>query len=318
MQNIIINGSIRSGTTWLLDTLTAYNKFYPIFEPDNTFQDAIDMKLRYRYLDPEEEYPEVNNFFKKLFNNKAFQLNRKHNLPKKIEVLLETKRKFDYKFIYNNKTPIIKFTRGHLFLNYLKKNFNTKNIIIFRHPLAVANSAFRKSYTIAHYEEIFDERQHAFFEKYPEYYDKVQKALKLLSYSSMYSIHTSTYERHMKIFLINWFFVNTYLLNEYKANNNLGFRIFYENLFMKEIDGFKEILNFLNMNNNTKILSNVRNLSHSSNDSNNIYIKKSEHLQNPINIINNNIKRYYYQLIDIFENDIYTDMMEPNSNSSLL
>ena len=268
MNTIIINGSIRSGTTWILEVISKSKLYFPIFEPDNHYADAIKYKLRYKFLDPANNNPPIDTFFHLLLSGELNKLKvdspYSNNLLKKYYYL---RRDIRYFIKNRNKAPIIKFTRAHLFLNYLFKLYNTRNIVVFRHPCAVTWSAYTKNYLVSDYEELLDDRQIELFDKYPGFFDKVDRSLCLLDYKKLWNKNVSQFERKSMIYIINWAFVNSFLINDVISNGLKVLPVYYEELFQNPSKGFKIIADYLGIDLDDRMTNQIFQKSSSSSDS---------------------------------------------------
>ena len=162
---LIIAGSGRSGTTWVLDVLAEANNLRPVFEPLNPFGVAEAQAFANRYIREDAYEPELKRFLEKVFNaelNYQWPKTRMVSTTMRPSITQMTSWDYNYKllsrykkffnryFSYirkNSWRPIIKFIRVNLMLDWLAHNFNSRIIFIVRHPGAVAASKIAASQT---------------------------------------------------------------------------------------------------------------------------------------------------------------------------
>ena len=165
MENnpLVIAGSGRSGTTWVLDVIAEANNLRPVFEPLNPdgVKEAWDFCNRYVKEDADE--PELKRFMDKVFSG---ELNcpwtKTRIIPDQMRPSISQMTSWDYTYTllsrYKNFLiryisyfkkkafrPITKFIRANLMLDWLEANFNPRIIFIVRHPGAVAASQIAAS-----------------------------------------------------------------------------------------------------------------------------------------------------------------------------
>jgi len=145
---IVLAGSGRSGTSWLLNILTLDYNYRAIFEPFNWLQIPIASKFYNLYLTSSDEYPELEKFMRQVFYYKTdeawarwmhFGIGKKTPLLKKTLQYIYNLPK--YKFWAKNR--VVKIIKGNLMLSWLQKHFNAKIVYIIRHPCAVIDSQRR-------------------------------------------------------------------------------------------------------------------------------------------------------------------------------
>ncbi len=130
---ILIVGSARSGTTWLMNVLSSARGIQPIFEPlyppysaavrKLAGWDARDPYIRGRYLRPDGEYPDW-----------AALLGR---------VLTGQERNYWTDFERTSLFPdrfLIKLIRANLMVGYIARTFQPAIVYTIRHPCAVVRS----------------------------------------------------------------------------------------------------------------------------------------------------------------------------------
>ena len=164
---LIIAGSGRSGTTWVLDVLAEPNNLRPVFEPLNP--DGVNEARAFSncYLSENAYEPELKRFMERVFAGELKYLwPNTRFLPRifpddmrpaisgmtfwnyNYALLSRYKRFFIRYFSYVRKKsfrPITKFIRANLMLDWLVENFNPRIIFLVRHPGAVAASQIAAS-----------------------------------------------------------------------------------------------------------------------------------------------------------------------------
>jgi len=159
---IIIAGSGRSGTTWVLDAIARANNLRTIFEPLNPFGVPSAKHFANRYVRDDEDFPELKLFMDKVFsgNLKSLWVNYRirpdrlrpnMNKPEPLRQKLGS-LKYNYKIFATNylryhkdksKSLAVKFIRSNLMLGWLSANYGAKTLLVVRHPGAVIASKIR-------------------------------------------------------------------------------------------------------------------------------------------------------------------------------
>lgn len=139
-ENIIITGSPRSGTTWLLEILETIGNTRRIWEPFTASRFAtndykeINFGLGLRpYCAKDADNYKLKEYFTQLFAGTY------HKLP-----MIGSHNKSWFEILKNCAFPqitIAKFCRAQRLVPWLNKNFSNKIILIMRHPLAVVASS---------------------------------------------------------------------------------------------------------------------------------------------------------------------------------
>ena len=155
---LIIAGSGRSGTTWVLDVLAEANNLRTVFEPLCRRGVVEAQAFGRRYVRENSYEPELKRFMDKVFNGQLNSMwtNTRIRLDKiRPSISKMASRDYNYTLLSRYKTflirysnylrkksfrPITKFIRANLMLDWLEYNFNPSTIFIVRHPGAVANS----------------------------------------------------------------------------------------------------------------------------------------------------------------------------------
>lgn len=143
-DSIIIIGSPRSGTTWLMNIIARLPRYSSICEPlhPRWFTDVREVGLKDRpYLDQEDNHKRKKELLDKILSGyKASKEPRwdppvKSNLTKSIKQMISRIR---------SDRLVIKFTRANRMVLWLYKSFPSyKYIYIIRNPFAVINSQIR-------------------------------------------------------------------------------------------------------------------------------------------------------------------------------
>ena len=156
---IIIAGSGRSGTTWVLDAIANANNLRTIFEPLHPIGVPVAKPFANRYVRDDANEPELKFFmdkvfsgvFKSLWANYRVRPDRLHltyhqsgSLRHKLGFLKHNYKKLAIHYCRYHKVKfsnlIVKFTRANLMLGWLSKNYSAKILLIVRHPGAVVHS----------------------------------------------------------------------------------------------------------------------------------------------------------------------------------
>lgn len=155
---LVIAGSGRSGTTWVLDVLAEANNLRPVFEPLNPFGVSEARDFGNCYVREKAYEPELKCFMEKVFIGKLNYLWPKTRIvPAEMPSSISQITSWDYNYTllsqytkilirYSNYArkksfrPITKFIRANLMLDWLAANFNPRIIFLVRHPGAIAAS----------------------------------------------------------------------------------------------------------------------------------------------------------------------------------
>lgn len=155
---MIVAGSGRSGTTWILDTLAEANNLRTIFEPLAPHFVPEARTFANCYVRADDHKPELKRFLEKVLMGKHHNLwmntrCNKANLIPSVAQMTSLKHLYNfgafYKFFLRRSLkymremsfiPITKFIRANLMLDWIEKNLDAKIIYIVRHPGAVVAS----------------------------------------------------------------------------------------------------------------------------------------------------------------------------------
>ena len=159
---IIIAGSGRSGTTWVLDAIAQANDLRTIFEPLHPIGLPSAKPFANRYVRDDANEPELKCFmdkvfsgvFKSLWANYRVRPDRLHftycqsgSLKHKLGSLKYNYKKLAIHYSRYHKIKssnlIVKFIRANLMLGWLSRNYVAKTFLIVRHPCGVVDSKMR-------------------------------------------------------------------------------------------------------------------------------------------------------------------------------
>ena len=159
---LIISGSGRSGTTWVLDVVCESNGLKPVFEP--LHPDFVKQSKEYsdRYVRPEMDFPELKKYMNRLLSGRSNNIWTKYRIPTdELTPTLSKISHFDqlyrlgsqYKTLwrrardyrkYDQYRFCIKFIRANLMLTWLATQFHSKIVLLVRHPGAVVSSKINR------------------------------------------------------------------------------------------------------------------------------------------------------------------------------
>jgi len=135
-NTIIISGSPRSGTTWLMEILGTLPRDKTIFEPLHMkfFPEVKELGLSPRqYLEPPREYPKIRDYLERTFKGEIIS-NHPHYRLEFLEVC--------NRLIYTG--VIAKFVRANRMSPWIAEHFNLKKIyVLVRHPCATIASQMK-------------------------------------------------------------------------------------------------------------------------------------------------------------------------------
>jgi len=138
-DTILVTGTPRSGTTWLMEMLGAISGYTYIYEPLNPiwFPEAFKTGFKSRtYIDPKDEQIAVEEYLRKAFAGKIYSKNPPYQ--PNIEMILH--RIFATKLIVKS----VNLTR---LLPWIAKRYKLKHtFFVVRHPCAVINSQLRTGF----------------------------------------------------------------------------------------------------------------------------------------------------------------------------
>ncbi len=131
---IVISGSSRSGTTWLMEILETLRGYRSIFEPLNRewYKEVRNIHLEgypRPYIPPDVENPDLENYLGRVFQGKVSG-----------HVELRPRLKTIFKFLTSPKV-VVKFIRANRLLPWIYNRFRVRAIyLMIRHPCATIAS----------------------------------------------------------------------------------------------------------------------------------------------------------------------------------
>ncbi|MCK4763597.1 MAG: hypothetical protein KAW12_15460 [Candidatus Aminicenantes bacterium] len=318
---IVINGSARSGTTWLMDILGKNARHYSLFEPlDSRYKEAQELGLWFRYLDPHGGFPAEQRFFETLLGGNERRLTKIYNVDTRVcNFYFKFREKIVNLGSRRGMTPVIKFVRGHFFLKYLQENFNPKTIVIFRHPCAALESALRVGFIDTNFKLLLGDRSKKLFKAYPQLVKKVKKSLELLDYKNLWFGSVPDRERKGKMLIIRWCLSNWFMLNDILKNGLDAFVIFYEQLYADPDKEIAALCGRLGMDYSPSMREEAGKPAASV--VKNSPAKEKEKAITPVNrwrtSLSPALHDFCFKIMEIFDIDIYSAEILPNPNSNL-
>jgi len=161
-RNVIVCGSYRSGTTWLMQILSAGLGHQFDFEPlEPSVHPAVRAaRLRNRYLSPDRVYPALDPLLETIVRGRFV-----HPYTKGMGHRLRDYRRWKFWA----RRHVIKLVQGHLLLGYVQKRFRFPSIVLLvRHPFGVVGSLKRQDWWRSDLAEFLDDRSLDLFADYPE------------------------------------------------------------------------------------------------------------------------------------------------------
>lgn len=158
---VIIVGSGRSGTTWVLDAIAEANGMNTIFEPLHPILGATAQRYSNRYLVATDVEPELDCFMGSVLNGRHPGFwTRYRERPNRLYPSLTAfssigaakhwMKRWQYVAQHHmrfrpraGRSLIVKFIRANLMLSWIKGNFPCRILFVLRHPLAVIESKVR-------------------------------------------------------------------------------------------------------------------------------------------------------------------------------
>jgi Sulfotransferase family len=150
---LIISGSGRSGTTWVLDAIAESNGLRTIFEPLNPGVVPEAGGFANRYIREDEHRPDLESFMDKTFSGNLKSLWANYRIrPDRLSIKcnnpgtlifnykLLVSHYFKYRKTSRHKGLIVKFIRANLMLGWIFRMYQPKILLLMRHPGAVAAS----------------------------------------------------------------------------------------------------------------------------------------------------------------------------------
>jgi hypothetical protein len=225
---IWINGSGRSGTTWLGELMSTIPNSKLTDEPckRNDSKRLLKINLRGIQYIPQgsTDWKEINSFFDDFFKTTEFNPNYFHQ---------------DISNLNNIKYWIVKEIRSHLFLPWLIDRYQLNKVInIVRNPYDVINS----------------QRQHGAWDKNMTSFD-----FSSFHYKDYYTQYERLYKpinSNIEYLAFEWCLQNSYLLN-HEYNNQKWLTIRYEALKANPVKTIEQIFSFINIDVPPNIMENI-------------------------------------------------------------
>ena len=247
---IIIAGSGRSGTTWVLDAIAQANNLRTIFEPLNPAGVPSAKPLANLYVRDNEDCPELKRFMDKVFSGNLKSLWADYRIrPDRLRLNMHKAEplrqklgslKYNYETLATNylryrkdksKSLAVKFIRANLMLGWLSANYQAKTLLVVRHPGAVIASKMRLGGPHWQYEPVL--KQYCQDQKLVEDY--------LHKFKSTLARSLSPVEGHAVV----WCIENA--LQPCNAEKSGQTVVFYENLFIDSDTEWRRIIKSLDL-----------------------------------------------------------------------
>lgn len=155
---VIIAGSGRSGTTWVLDSLAEANCRRTIFEPLHPIGVPAASRFAHQYVKPDAHDSELRAFMDRVFSGEMRSLWANYRIrPDRfnplrygpIPIYLHIRKSVQllrkYAFRRDLSGLIVKFIRANLMLPWLARQYGFPTILVVRHPCAVVASRLKLS-----------------------------------------------------------------------------------------------------------------------------------------------------------------------------
>ena len=155
---VIVAGSGRSGTTWVLDSLAEVNRRRTVFEPLHPIGVPAASRFAYQYVKPDAHDPELRAFMDRVFSGEMRSLWANYRIrPDRfnplrygpISIYLHMQKSMQllskYAFRRDPSGLIVKFIRANLMLPWLARQYGYPIILVVRHPCAVVASRLKLS-----------------------------------------------------------------------------------------------------------------------------------------------------------------------------
>ena len=164
-EPILITGSHRSGTTWVGNIIRNLPRIYYLHEPltpNSITRGLFNTEIWYKYYDPEKEYENIETILNELFSGSypfKAMFNFKNSLPHtdyrnpngindgkidlkyfkwRINAYIDSKRLNKKEII-----PLIKDPIALTAAEWIYHKWNSKNVVLIRHPAAFVSSLIR-------------------------------------------------------------------------------------------------------------------------------------------------------------------------------
>jgi len=224
-ETIIIAGSPRSGTTWVMELLRYIRKYLSLWEPFNKviFPKVIPLGFPIKpYINTEKDNKELENYFINLFNGKYYSQQPHFKIREYFKRCLAT-------------GLILKFTRANRILHWIYNRFTIRGtLLIVRHPCATILSQINSQNT--GYMRQIPKKEKMIREM--KVIDIIPKKIK-----EKLSEHLNSKE---EILTLSWaldIFIPLYFIKQFKFNI-----IFYEDLVINSRRELYNIFKYLGFN----------------------------------------------------------------------
>lgn len=155
-KHVIIAGSGRSGTTWIQDVLAEANNLRTVFEPLHPRGVSRACGLAYRYIEADEESPELQRFFDDLLAGRIAGLWPDYRIrPDRFNIFTHGVKEFvlnwrklarhrrKYRAHRSRTGAVIKLIRANLMLAWIAGHYDVPILFVVRHPCAVVASRMK-------------------------------------------------------------------------------------------------------------------------------------------------------------------------------
>ncbi|MFX0035954.1 MAG: sulfotransferase domain-containing protein [Candidatus Hermodarchaeota archaeon] len=228
-DTLIISGTPRSGTTWLMEIIEKLPKYASVFEPLNPkwFPDAKLYGFNSRtYVPLNTDWKRGEKYLHKVFSGKIISKNPNYNPDPK----------FIIKRLLSNKI-VVKFIRANRLLPWIQEKFQLKGIIhIIRHPCATINSQLEKNYFGYNY------LTKDFTEKMPSKEVLINEISQIKNYKSFFLNIVKNFKHKEEILAAIWCIDNIIPLTSIYVNKL--YILTYESLISEGLKELKKLYTF--------------------------------------------------------------------------
>lgn len=225
---LILAGTGRSGTSWLLDVFSLLWQYRPIFEPLHTQQVPEAREFVRLYLTEEDIHLSLKKLLEKVFWGKPenawirwMHMGITMNTPLPRKTLQYVYNLPKYRFWA--KKRVVKLINGNLLLEWLQKNFDVNIIFVIRHPCAVVASQKKMGWAAGL--ECFT-RQEKLVNDYLAPFLPLLNSVKSLTEN----------------FMLRWCIENYVPLSQARKGRIKILPLFYEDMVMNPVEKLREIL----------------------------------------------------------------------------
>ena len=251
---IVLSGSHRSGSTWTGKMIALSPRVYYVGEPFNPGAKHLGSPVNTRFLDPtfikNTKQQQILDYLNKVLYNPIyyFAYNMYYNIARKRKVFV----KYFYSYMSNlannqKKTfskancPVLKDPTALFALEWIENNFNSKTVVLIRHP-----AAFVASTKIANWDFVVEE-----FLEQPRLVE---------NYFSDYESEIYDFARNKKTLIENnalgWKLLHKRILQYREIHKNWYF-VKHEDLSIHPIREFEKMYQFLDIPFNEKVISRI-------------------------------------------------------------